>query len=345
MNYSPIAQKILRIITRSRKDLRDLSSRQWTLSPAQELTAPPAIWLPDDLDRVTAVMEDTNMAQEMARIHGGPTRHAATTAYEIKKCSILDGSIFKGPCRLPLTKQKPRLIMEDATETIPAASLASTYYGSFYFGHWMTDDLTLQLAAESNGNAVSITRKQYGHEPGYCELLGFERRFVTNVRFDSLTVFEDIGQNASKRDRYLELRGRLERAVKPAGNARVYIRRGTQGAARNLRNAEEIENWLAAQGFVFVEPENATPAQIVQALSGAQLVLGLEGSHMVHCLFTMATAGTLCLLQPPYRFNNVLKNYTDCLGMRYSFVTGTEAEGGFIVSLDHLQRLLDLLNV
>ena len=65
---------------------------------------------------------------------------------------------------------------------------------------------------------------------------------------------------------------------------------------------------------------------------------------MVHSLFTMATDGALCLLQPPYRFNNVLKNYTDCLGMCYGFLTGCAEEGGFSVELDQLKRLLDRLD-
>ncbi len=344
MSLTPLRQKILRTLTRSQQTFRERSAKKWIVHPAERQTTPKAIYLEDDLDKVTAVMEDSSYKQELARILGGETEHAPTIAYQLNGCELLDGSLYHGPMRLPLTKESPRLLAPDVEETLAHASLSSSYYGSFYFGHWMTDDLTLQLAAAESGTPVMVARKPYGHEPGYCELLGIERRAVRRARFDNLVMFDDFGQNGYKRERYQQLRSRLKEAVTSQNHERVFIRRGSQGVSRALTNSAEIEQYLVRQGFVIVEPESLTPRKIAEVLTGARLVVGLEGSHMVHSLFTMAAGGTVCLLQPPFRFTNVLKNYTDCLGMSYAFLTGRAADCGFAVKMDELKRLLERLD-
>ena len=342
MNITPAKQKILRAITRSQRTFREMSTKRWTICPAERQITPPAIYLEGDLERITAVMEDTSYEQEMMRIRGGNVEHAPTVAYELTGCEILDGSLYKNALRVPLTKQPAGWVTGGVDEKIRQASLASTYYGSFYFGHWITDDLTLQIAAEEIGSPIIVARNKYGHEDGYCELLGVHRKLVQRVRLERLVMFDDFGQNSYKRRRYGDLRSRLS-CMKPRPGSKIYIRRGTQGANRALTNSAEVENCLIGQGFEVIEPESLSPRKIVEAVSGASLVVGVEGSHMIHSLLTMARDGALCILQPPFRFNNVLKNYTDCIGMHYGFVLGRAEEGGFAIEIDRLQRLLERL--
>ena len=341
VNITPLKQKLLRALTRSSKTLQETSAKQWTICPAERGLVPPAIFLENDLDKITAVMEDTTLEQEMARIRGGEIEHAATIAYSIADCELLDGSLYKSSARLPLTKQPQQLVGATVNEFIEEAALASSYYGSFYFGHWLTDDLTLYLAAEPLAKPVIPARTPYGHEQGYLDLLNIQAHAVTRARFGNLVIFDDFGQNAFKRQRYQELRTRLLNIAPATTGARVFIRRGQQGAARALTNATEIEHILQSQGFHILDPENSTVAEIVKTLSGARLVVGLEGSHMLHCIYTMAENGGICILQPPYRFNNVLKNYSDCLGMTYGFVTGRACDGGFAIDTSELLQVLD----
>ena len=124
MNLTPIKQKLLRTLTRSHATFRDLSARNWTVHAAERQAAPPAFYPDHDLDKVTAVMEDTSWEQEMARIRGGEVEHAATTAYELTDCEILDGSLYKGALRMPLSKQPPAWLPGDLEETIESASLS-----------------------------------------------------------------------------------------------------------------------------------------------------------------------------------------------------------------------------
>ena len=54
----------------------------------------------------------------------------------------------------------------------------------------------------------------------------------------------------------------------------------------------------------------------------------------------MADQGGILTLQPPYRFNNIYKEYADCLEMKYGFIVGEQVEDGFQINLDRLDQLL-----
>lgn len=341
MNITPLKQKFLRAVTRSRRTLQDLSSKRWTVCPSEQQITPPAIFLEQDLAKITAVMEDTTLEQEMARIRGGEIEHAATIAYQISDCQLLNGSLYKDSVRTPLTKQAERLFEFKRTESISEAALVGTYYGSFYFGHWLTDDLSLYLAAQSYGKPIIPARPSYSHESGYRKLTNIQPDSVASAHFQQLIIFDDFGQNSFKRKRYENIRSRLSKIPPNHAGGKVLIRRGQQGAARVLSNAEQIEQLLINQGFKIVDPEQSTVEQIVTSIQGARLVVGLEGSHLMHGIYAMAQTGGLCVLQPPYRFNNVLKNYTDCLGIAYGFVVGETDADGFTINPDDLLRVLD----
>jgi len=340
-----LKQLLSRGIPGSRRALRELSGKNWLLCESESRLSPAAIYLENDLERVTEVMEDTTLERELGRIRGGTIEHAATIAYRLTEVDILEGSLYKGAVRQPLLRKSDISRKKAELQLIEDAAIACTFYGSFYFGHWMTDDLTLHLAAERVGNPLTIARKRYGHEPSYCGLFGIRQNFVERAKCKQLVIFDDFGQNSYKRERYELLRSRLQNGVKGKGNARVFIRRGSSGSARSLMNSEAVETLLASQGFAIVDPEHLTVEEIVEQTLGADLVVGVEGSHLTHGLFAMADGGTLCVLQPPYRFNNWYKDFTDCLGMRYAFITGATTEGGFVIEPDRLERLMGKLEI
>ncbi len=106
-------------------------------------------------------------------------------------------------------------------------------------------------------------------------------------------------------------------------------------------NEDEVAEFLKNQGFAIINPSRISASEIVRQTLGAKLIVGVEGSQLTHGLFSMADDGTLLTLQPPYRFNNVYKDYTDCLGMKYAFVVGKEVADGFEINLEDLARTLD----
>jgi hypothetical protein len=58
----------------------------------------------------------------------------------------------------------------------------------------------------------------------------------------------------------------------------------------------------------------------------------------------MAAGGTLCTIQPPDRFVNVVRGFTSCIEARYATVVGECAPDGFTLPLHKLRRILDRIN-
>jgi hypothetical protein len=327
-------------------DVHANSERTWTIAPAEAKTVPPAVFLDGELERVRGLQEDTTMAIEMSRVRGGIHQHAATTAHRLRNVTLVGGRLFAGAMNHRMSQLSDRG-GEGEPVRMRHAAVSSTLMGSIYFGHWMHDDLSLRLAAQTLAPPVDIARQTYRHEGGYRELLAQPEHRVARGRFDELILLQDWGQNAGKRGRFEELRARLRRSVVGDGNRRVYIKRGRSRSAsgRDLLNAGALEAHLVAQGFVVVDPDSMAAGQIAAAVRDASLVVGVEGSHLAHAIYAIADRGTLLAIQPPHRFNNVFKDITDAMALRYAFIVGEPAPGGFDVDLGRLDRLIEKVAV
>lgn len=325
--------------------LADISVHTRTLCKAEVTRGPAAIYLEEALGRVSGVGPDTTIEQEMRRIEGGMVENAPTVAYAVAKARLYRGNLYAGRWKqrlLALPEKGPRRREPWVART---GALASTLYGNTYFGHWIRDDLTLFIAAEDQDFPVVVAGAAYRHEPGYRDLLGLTGPACTEGLFERLLVLQDVGQNSFKKRRYQELCTRLRRRFPVNGSRFIYIRRGTHGARerRLLVNSAEVEGCAASLGFQIIDPDQLSSEEIVRQTMGANLVMGVEGSHLAHAAYTMAQDAVLCVLQPPDRFNNVCKDYSDCLEQRYSFVVGAPAESGFVVQPDEIQRTLDAI--
>lgn len=342
MSLVPISSLVLRRVLRRSPSLAEISTRSWTLCEAEQAIAPAALYIPESLERVFGVMSDTTMESELRRIRGGRVEHAATIVHTVDRCRLIRGSLYAGAWKHPLL-ERPRSASQPDEWRAKTGALACSLYGNIYFGHWLRYDLTLTLAAESLDEPVIAARPAYRHEPGYRRLFDLERRTCAEAVFDRLLVLVDIGQNSFKRRRYQELRARLRSRHGEGRPGMIYLRRGTLGGReqRRLLNGPEIERFLTAQGARIVDPDNMSADEIVREMLGAKLVFSTEGSHIAHAIYAMAEDGVLFTLQPPGRFNNVYKDFTDCFGMRYAFVTGQQGEGGFTVPTDDIARTLD----
>ncbi|MGB7602756.1 MAG: glycosyltransferase family 61 protein [Candidatus Sulfotelmatobacter sp.] len=345
MSLVPLTSLVLRRVLRRSTPLAAISAKTWTLCAAEVSAVPPAIHLPDSLDRVTGVMSDTSMESELRRIRGGKVEHAATVVHTVARARLIRGSLYAGAWKHPLLERTQPVARQEEIRRGTSGALACSLYGNIYFGHWLRCDATLMLAAESLDEPVIVARAAYRHEPGYRRLLDLERRTCTAAVFERLLVLEDFGQNSFKRRRYRELRARLRARHREGRGGMVYLRRGVIGGRerRALLNAPEVERFLISQGARIIDPDHMSADEIVREVMGAKVVFSTEGSHMAHAIHAMADDAALCAFQPPGRFNNVYKDYTDCLGMRYAFVIGRPAEGGFTVDTEDIARTLDLV--
>ena len=343
INLTLLKQRGWRLLT-GRKSYQDMSDKQWTLHPNEESVSAPAIYLDGELDKVTAVQEETTYAYELRRIQGGIQEHLATTAYRLRDVQIYNGYLYKRALKFPLTTAKETLFGRDELENIPNAALACTLDGNRYFGHWMTDDLTLTLAAQQLAKAIRTSQKLTVHQAEYKDLLNIHSTSVTKAQCKELIIVEDFGQNKFKRERYEYMRSKLKEVSSLRAGRGVMLLRGKTGIERSLLNENEIANFLREQGFTIIDSQSMSAREIARQTLGAKIVVGVEGSQLMHGLFTIGEGGTMLMLQPPYRFNNIYKDYADCLGLKYSFVVGKQVANGFEISLETLARTLDKVN-
>jgi hypothetical protein len=339
-----ITHKLLSFTGTAVDAIEDACAESWIVEPALKQRVQPSIYLPGDLDRVTDAIEFSNLPQEMEYLTAEVRNHAATVAYRFRNVSVVEGGLYSGRWRERLMTRAKAEADNGPEKRMRSGVVACSWTGNHFFGHWITDDLTLHLAAEEIGHPFILKRKPYLHEPGYRRLLNIWCDQVACTRFDEVVVLRDFGQNAYKRKRYEILRNQLKDQFRLRRAKRVLLRRGSLGVSREIVNNSEFETFLIAHGFDIVDPEKLTPSEIIEQTMGAEVVIGVEGSQIPHALLTMADKGVLCCLLPPFRFVNTFKGYTDCLGMRYAMLVGHAAPGGFRIDLDDLGRLLEKID-
>lgn len=345
----PLQWRVLRLL-KGRRTYQETADQQWVLHPRETSLTRRAIYRSEDLDRVTAVHPETTYQHELGRIRGGRVEHMATTVYRLRQAHFLHGYIYHGAMRHCLVTTKEHLFPSLTTEQIERAALACTFVGLRYFGHFMTDDLTLALAAESLAQPITVPQPLTAHQIEYRNLFGIHPLPVAQAQCQELLLIEDVGQNRFKRKRYEVMRSRLQQfssatssGSSSATSRGVMFLRGASGVRRLLVNESEVAAFLKQQGFAVLDAETLSVAEIVRQTLGAKIVVGVEGSQLVHGLFAMAEGGTMLTLQPPDRFNNVHKDYTDCLDMNYAFVVGNPEPNGFSINIEDLAKTLDHL--
>ncbi|MDX2230039.1 MAG: glycosyltransferase family 61 protein [Leptolyngbyaceae cyanobacterium bins.349] len=352
INFPLLKRQALRLVTGS-KTYEELCDRQWVLSPEKSAIAQSAIYLNGALDKITGVQSETTYATELERIRGGMRTHAPTIAYQLRNVHIRQGYVYKAAMRLRFTTQPDHLFAWDKTALIPDAAFACSDMGYRYFAHSLLDDLPLTLAAQQIAEPITTNYLPTLHQAQYQDLFEIHARPVQQAFCQRFTLIDDVGQNEFKRDRYQLMRSKLMRSKlmhsklqaipskqPPRG---VLLLRGKSGVKRLLVNEQEVAAFLRDQGFVCLNVETLSAQEIVQQSLGASIVVGVEGSQLVHGLLTMADGGALITLQPPYRFNNPYKDYIDCFdtGIRYGFVVGQAAPDGFEIDLHDLARTLE----
>jgi len=341
---APLTYAVRRLLRRPALAFTSVATTNRTILPAETEQRPPAYFLDGQLDRVEAVQVGTTRDAEFARARGAEWVHAGVTLHRFEDAVIVAGSAFAAGARLRLVPGSLlRAVVDAPRQEIAEAALDCTWVGGRFFGHWLTDDCSTHLLAKEHAPPIGVDRLPYAQEDGYCRLLGIQLRKVTGIRVRSLLVFQDFGQNSSKRARYQRMRAVLGRGRPAHRGSGVYLHRGTSGALRLLENEEEIEERLTRRGFSVVDPARLSADEVVAACAGAPCVVGVEGSSLAHGIMTVAEGGAIVTLQPPWSFNNIFKDYADCLRLPYGFVLGSRTAAGFRVDADELERTLDLL--
>jgi Glycosyltransferase 61 len=340
----PVVERLRSLARRPACSLQEVASESWEIAPAHARVAPPALYLPDQWERITGFSKFDSREDDLRKLRGGETGvHGPSRAFRLRDAILIDGVLYKdGACvhLHPRTGRIPRLRIE---EEIDRGALYCTSGGNEFFGQWLMDDCVTYPLAIAEGVPVTTAQPVNSHTPGYEAWLEMRPTRVASAFFRELIVFDDVGQNQSKRARFRSLGEKLRRRVEPRPHAGVFIVRGATGSRRVLRNESEIAARLRdRRGFTIVDPIKQDVPSIVQACAGARVVVGVEGSGLVHGILGLETGGGVMVLQPPNRFSAIFKDLTDRDQQQFGFVVGLTRGDDFWIDPDEVERTLDL---
>jgi len=323
--------------------LEAIADHQQVVCPEEIRANRPAIFLPGQLERITGAPSESTKEEEVAAAIAPTTVHGATIAYHIKGATLVDGSIYARHYRhfiadKSLIDTPPRELRH-----LKTAALASSYYGTKYFGHWLRDDCPSHLLAADFGEPLCL-RTPFPHQQAYQDYFGQDWTPTDRARIDHLVIFQDFGHNSLKRKRFALLRNRLRSRYPGTGKeAFVYLRRGRSGVARLVQNEDEILEAIVKLGFVILDVASDPLDRILATLADAKLVVSIEGSHLAHCGAAIPTGGGLLVLQPCDRFSHTQRSWCESVGARFGFVVGMRSGAGYHFSVSEILRTTDLM--
>jgi len=329
-----------------RGSYKSIATSSTILCPKGTAVTRPAVFISSHLSKVKQVQQETSFGHEYSRINGGEKESAASVAYVLENVVAADGNIYKSNMKYGLRAYPDKIIIDDEFKHYSSACLMSSYMGNKYFGHWMRDDLPKYLAAVDIDIPITCLKNQTSHQSSYQDILEITPEPYLNGAIKKLTILEDYSQNEYKKQRYQILRDIISRKYEKSDKKGVMIIRGGSGSLRNLENENQVAEFLTVNGFDIVDPNLCTVDEIIRKCR-VDIVVGVEGSHLGNCIYPINDGGGIVTLQSPSRFNNVYKDYTDCMDMNYGFIVGNESEdSGFTVDLGDLEVVLnDLENL
>lgn len=342
----PVASRVVQKVI-GYQALEECADRAISVAPPESLPLTDAIYLPDELDRVTGTHDmAVSLADELGQTVALHLDNIETRAYLIRDAMIGNNRVNTWSGFKDLSLRHARCRPLRITEELDAGALCSTWQGNDFFAHFLIDDAaTYSLAEEYSEpffSGADIPRS--AHCLDYLSRFGSKYVERQHVRIRELWLFRDYSLGPDKRRR-LKSMAAYAKAATPTSEPSpgAFIRRGVTGQVRTLENAAEIEAWCAAQGFVIIDPERQSVDEICATLKGVPLVIGVEGSHLVHALFTMAEGGVIVCIQPADRFNVIFRHLCAALDLHWGFVVAEGTSEGFRLELDRLKATLDLV--
>jgi hypothetical protein len=320
------------------------ADRAWEIAPGHSTTAPSAFFLEGHRERI----RDFAFATREGIDTLGLTRtahHAPTRGFLLKDATLIDGVVYHCGATLHLHPRDRRLPRVHVEHEIDRAAIYSTPGGLGYFGQWLLDDCVTYTLAEAEGIPVTTAQPASAHVREYEAWLDMKPRRFSTAHFRELVLFEDVGQNLSKRARYRKNADKLLGHLPPKKpHPGVFVVRGATGKRRVLVNELEIAEQLKARrGFTIVDLTKLDVPSLLSACAGARVIAGVEGSHLLHGLVILDPGCSVMTIQHPNRFCPLLKDITDRDGQHFAFMVGETVGEDFHADLGEIERTLDLL--
>lgn len=322
-------------------DLSSIADYRWNITQDEESVSRAAYFLPGQIERVTGSMFTGDIETEM---RGGEREHqGAVKAYLIRDAYLLDGAIYKGSSCRWLSPHMHRLPRFRIDNEITRGSSYSTYNGNVFFGMWLLDDCATYRLAERDGTPICTNLQPSKHTLEYEQVLGMKPIRLENAYLREVILYDDLYQTRDKRRRCRSNAKRLLAQVEWQQHPGVFILRKNTGLSRKLHNESALAEYFhKRRGFKIVDITTMGVKEIMAACAGAKVVLGVEGSHLVHGMMVLEPGGSVLTLQPPDRFCSCIKRVADPDSQNFGFVVGVKSGDGFIIDPEEVERTLDL---
>jgi hypothetical protein len=331
-----------RLLRREPRSLASVAARSWEIAPSSTSIVTRAFFLPGQLDRITGwTFTNGHPRDEM---QGGTSgTNAPTRGFLLEDAWLIDGVLYKADAVSHLHPRSSRWLRSTAENEVQRGALYCTPGGNRYFGMWLVDDCVTYPLAAAEGTPVTTAQRIGPHVPGYEAWLDMKPLRLASAFFRQLVVFEDFGHNPDKGARFRAMNAKLNRRVEAKPHPGVFLWRGQTGTRRVLRNEQEVAELLRdRRGLRIIDATKADVPTIVAACAGARLVVGVEGSNLMHGIVGLLPGGALLALQPPNRFVSMCKHLTDRDGQHFGFVVGIPDGGDFRIDPVEVERTLDL---
>ncbi|HET6584453.1 MAG TPA: glycosyltransferase family 61 protein [Nannocystaceae bacterium] len=323
------------------REIEAVAKRTWEIAPGEQGIAPRAYFLPDQLERVIGWdFMDEHPAREM---NGIAFDHVPTRGALLENAWLIDGVLYKADACLHLHPRSRKWPSVRVDREIARAALFCTPGGNRYFGTWMMDDCPRYALAEAEGEPVTTAHPVSEHLRDYEQRFAMRPTRVQAAFLRECVIFSDSGQNRDKHRRCRALTDKLLAGVDAKPHPGVFMVRGAFGERRILRDEIAIAERLRdRRGFRIVDPMQLDVATIIATCAGARVVVGIEGSAMMHGIQLLHPGTAVLVLQPPTRFCNLYKHIADRDGQHYGFVVGRQEGADFRITPDEVERTLDL---
>lgn len=335
-SLAPIRRRIMGL-----KSGEQLNREKKVIHPGCRVETSGSISLPGEIDRASASVPSSDMLTQRIWATAGILDHGPTIAYRLSMAIIAGDDVYTNSSFDRFGNIKPPLQTSKIT-TISEGGLCESG-GSRFFGHWLCDNLCTELLAAEIDIAPISLPSRWAHEKGYRIVSGLSSISADIMAVERMWLLDDRGYNFNRIARFKKLRNLIRRPVEKCVNKFVYIARGSTGVKRNLVNDFEVQSALRVNNFIILEPEKSSPQQIIDALSGASLIVSIEGSAICHALVCLPSGSGVVIIQPPNHFNIFNKIIGDFVGIKTGFVVADYHENGFVVDIYRLLKTIELV--
>ncbi len=313
------------------------------LWPAQLVEGAPAKVLDGQYERAVKGGFSRSKDVEIETLRGGPKMAGPTCMYRFRNITIAR-TWLTSRGRLEYFGYPGNELVLGRPRHFKTATLASSFQGCRFFGHWLRDDCATALLPSEFDTRLAMTMPDWSDIPVYRRL--FEQRdaeTVTHAVIDELIYFDDIYQNAHKVKRFETLRETLRKHLTPKAEGRiVYIARGPSAKNRVFLNEPAVIEELSRHGIEILFAESADSEDFIRTLLDARLIISVEGSQLSHALYTLPRNGGLICIQPPDRMFTSHYDWARVMGIDFGVVVGEQGEGGFTLPAEDILRTIDL---